>query len=197
MNERIQLILDRAEGPTILDLGAVQHDATKANSDNWLHDHLREEFHEVIGVDILAEEVEALNEQGYDMKCADVEQMDFPIKADTIVAGELIEHLSNPGLMLDRVHEHLHDDGKLIISTPNPWAWIFLKRLTFGYMEINSEHTAWFGPTVMRQLLERHAFELVRTDVATRNRTGIMRWLQKLQWRPLNGTTWVFTAVKA
>jgi len=41
-------------------------------------------------------------------------------KFDIIVCGELIEHIENPGLMLDGIKRFMNDDRILIITTPNP-----------------------------------------------------------------------------
>lgn len=194
--ERIELVKEHTQGPTVLDLGAVQHNIENVKREKWLHDHLVRNFERVIGVDILAKEIETLNKQGYEMVQADVTEMSFAMSFDTVVAGELIEHVDNPGLMLERVHQHLKPDGRFILTTPNPWAWIFLKRMWHNFMQINNEHVAWYGPVVMEQLLERYGFELIETEIATRRRAGIMKWLQKLGKVPFNGTTWVFVAEK-
>jgi len=46
----------------------------------------------------------------------------FPEKYfDTIVAGEIIEHLENPSCFLRESTKILKDDGILLISTPNPY----------------------------------------------------------------------------
>lgn len=194
MNERVRMILDRVEGPAVLDLGAVQHNWRQSLDDGWLHDHLCNRFDTVVGVDMLCEDVAELNRRGYELVCADVTQMDLDVTADTIVAGELIEHVDKPGEMLRRMDEHLSPDGKLVFSTPNPWAWIHLIRLVAGRMHINDEHVAWYGPTVMRQLLDRHGFELVDSALVQRERAGVMKWTQRLGIEPLNGVTWIFEA---
>ena len=198
MNPRIRAIVDRVEGPTVLDLGAVQHDANAAASENWLHDHLVRRFERVIGVDILAEDIQRLNGQGYEMVQADVETMELGVTADTVVAGELIEHLSNPGRMLDRAREHLADDGRLVLSTPNPWAFVHLRRHLHNGLQVNSEHTAWFGPTVLRQLVDRHGFDVVdRAGVApSRGGLSLTRAVERLGFEPFGYTTWVITAEK-
>lgn len=199
MNDRIRAIVDRAQGPTVLDLGAVQHDAEAAQTDDWLHDHLCRRFERVVGVDILAEGVERLNQQGYEMVQADVERMDLPITADTVVAGELIEHLSNPGAMLDRAREHLHTGGRLVLSTPNPWAMVHLRRHLHDGLQVNPEHTAWFGPTVLTQLLERKGFNIVDVTGVTPERGGLSL-TRAVEWagiEPFGYTTWVVAARKA
>ena len=198
MNPRIQAIVNRVEGPTVLDLGAVQHDAAASASENWLHDHLVRQFQRVIGVDILAEDIQRLNGQGYEMVQADVERMELGMTADTVVAGELIEHLSNPGRMLDRAHEHLRDDGRMVLSTPNPWAFVHLRRHLHNGLQVNAEHTAWFAPTVLRQLLDRHGFDVVDITGVTPSRGGLSltRAVEHLGIEPFGYTTWVITAEK-
>ncbi|MDA3892738.1 MAG: class I SAM-dependent methyltransferase [Salinivirgaceae bacterium] len=42
-------------------------------------------------------------------------------KFDIIVAGSIIEHLSNPGLMLEGLARYCHKDTLLLISTPHAW----------------------------------------------------------------------------
>jgi len=38
-----------------------------------------------------------------------------------VVAGEVVEDLSDPGLLLDNVRKHLNVGGKLTTTTPNAW----------------------------------------------------------------------------
>jgi SAM-dependent methyltransferase len=40
---------------------------------------------------------------------------------DTIIAGELIEHLENPAGFLKQCKKILKDDGQLLVTTPNPY----------------------------------------------------------------------------
>jgi len=156
--KRTDAILRHVRGPTVLDLGAVQHDAAKAADDDWLHGRLTERFERVVGVDILTDDVRKLNDAGYEVVVADVETMSLPIEADTVVAGELLEHVSNPGRLLDRTQEHLRPGGRLVLTTPNPWTFVRVRRLAAGDYRVNAEHTAWHGPVTLRQLLARHGF---------------------------------------
>lgn len=193
---RHEMVVEKTEGPVVLDLGAVQHDSSNASNDDWLHDHLVANFETVIGVDMLYKDVCELNKQGYNFRQADVTEMQLPIEADTVVCGELIEHVANPGLMLECIHEHLKPQGKLIITTPNPWLFGRLKRLLMGTHSINDEHVAWYGPTVLKQLLERHGYTVVSVDGTKRNHGGITAIAQDFGNIIFGSGTFVVTARK-
>lgn len=159
---RIAAILTRV--PTdgaVLDVGCVNHDADRAGDRNWLHKHLYAVASRVVGIDILEDDIEALQHQGYDARVADAETFTLDREFDAIVAGEIIEHLSNPGAFLDTAHDHLTADGRLILTTPNPWGATYLKRLLLpGEVHCNEEHTGWFDRRTLRQLVERHGFTI-------------------------------------
>lgn len=162
-NPRIDVVLDEINsGDRILDIGCVQHTAEKEGSeDHWLHGELCEISDNVLGLDYLEEELEKLNERGYKAICANAENFRLNERFDAITAGELIEHLSNPGNFIDRVHAHLHEDGKFILTTPNPWYMRrFFEALLLGDVHANSEHTCWFDRRTLYQVLERHGFEV-------------------------------------
>lgn len=179
MNARVQAVLDRTPSDgTVLDVGAVQHDADNASNDDWLHKHLRDECEDVVGIDVVESEVDALQDEGYDVREADAEAMDLDGRFDAIVAGELIEHLSNPGAFLDRARDHLTDGGQLILTTPNVWGACYLKRtLLPGEVHCNDEHTGWYDVRTLRQLLERHDYEVAEREfVAPPFRGEYLSW---------------------
>ena len=163
METRIKEIIARCEG-SILDFGCVQHSLESIKSDSWLHGKLAENFSNVVGVDILREEVQELEKKGYTVICANAENFELNEKFDTIVAGELIEHLSNPGNFLDCCRNHLKHDGKLILTTPNSFWVEYAVRKIFGKLYINPEHTAWYDDVVLPQLAERHSLDVVEVN---------------------------------
>lgn len=158
--ERIQAILDRVprDANRVLDLGCARHDVERrARGD--LHAHLVERIDgEVVGVDYVADAVEAMRNEGYDVRMADAQGFHLNETFDVVVAGDLIEHLSRPGAMLDSVHNHLHADGRFIASTPNAWCWYFIAQTLRGHVHCNEEHTCWYDARTLRQLIERHGF---------------------------------------
>jgi SAM-dependent methyltransferase len=84
----------------------------------------------------------------------DAETTNLNKKFDVIVAGDIIEHLSNQGLFLENMKKHLRPGGKLIISTPNIRSrWIF--------SPTNPEHVLWHSKQTFLQLFKRHNYQVV------------------------------------
>jgi 2-polyprenyl-3-methyl-5-hydroxy-6-metoxy-1,4-benzoquinol methylase len=154
-------------GRTVMDLGCVDSRPARHNAQqrieykaNLLHKRIAELNKDVLGVDLDPEGARILNEQGYHVIVGDVETMDLGKRFDTIVAGEIIEHLENPGKFLRNMRRHLNDGGVLIVSTPNPFyagsAW---KIWRYGRPAVHEDHMGWQDPTTLQQLLRRTGFE--------------------------------------
>ena len=144
-------------GKKVLDLGCVRHNIEETEKDDWLHGIIVNEAASVIGVDYLEKEVEELNKKGFNVVCANVETMDLNDRYELIVAGDLIEHLNNFGLFLERVRSHLQPDGTFILTTPNPVNLMrFFSVLLRGKAGANPEHTCWFTEQVLSQLVDRY-----------------------------------------
>ena len=95
---------------------------------------------------------------GYnDIIYGDAENFSLGKKFDVVFAGELIEHLSNPGLFLRCAKRHLRENGKLVLTTPNarhPLHWI-KDRASSPY------HVQLYNMQILRQLLQRNGFNHV------------------------------------
>lgn len=189
-NRRVEALVDTVpRGRSVLDIGCVQHSTENMDNNDWVHAKLYNVAEEVLGVDYLETEVRQLQQEGYNVVCADAEQMDLDRTFDVVVAGELIEHLSNIGSFLDTVHDHLERDGELILTTPNPWAFHRFKQALFGDVNANDEHTCWFDETTLRQVLERHGFHVRRVKYVTPSTKGITSLFHSLGFELLGGTS--------
>ena len=161
-------IVNLCKDKSVLHLGFIQHsDLYKdlIKDDNWLHEKISKVSTKLIGFDYLKDDVEIIKkEYNYECYFADVtrlEDVEYTEKLDIIVCGELIEHLDNPGLMLAGIKKYMHENTKLIITTPNPWSRNRLSLIKKGVYEsewLNKEHTCWYSFQTLIQLLERYNY---------------------------------------
>lgn len=153
----------------VLDLGCVDARPQKHTAEqrieykpNLLHKRIAEVNPNVLGIDIDPDGARILNQQGFHVQVENVETMDLHRQFDTIVAGEIIEHLENPGLFLRNMRRHLKPDGVLIISTPNPfYAGSRWKIWRYGKPAVHEDHTNWQDPITLTSLLKRTGFTVI------------------------------------
>ena len=111
-------------------------------------------------MDLSFDGTEQLRRSGFNVLCGNLETIDIGKTFDVIVAGDLIEHLSNPGLFLDNMKKHLRRDGVLILHTPNPFGITrFFQMLTKKHVEVNPDHACYYDVLTITQLLKRHGYE--------------------------------------
>jgi SAM-dependent methyltransferase len=79
---------------------------------------------------------------------------------DTILAYDVLEHLAEPRLVLDRLHVVAADNARLHVSVPNARHWSLARDLlvrgTFGYGEAghrDETHLRWFTRRDLETLL--------------------------------------------
>jgi SAM-dependent methyltransferase len=167
-------IVEYCRDKTVLHLGFIQHAhlyEKLIQEGNWLHNKIACVAKKLVGIDYLADEIQKIKEK-YNYQCyyADVTKLgDLSLndKFDIIVCGELIEHLENPGLMLEGVKKFMKSDALLIITTPNPWSKQRIKLIKSGILEkewLNIEHTCWFSYQTLSQLLERKGYKKILYD---------------------------------
>ncbi|OYR78093.1 hypothetical protein DJ84_21240 [Halorubrum ezzemoulense] len=180
---RIHDIVGEIDGGHVLDIGCVQHDSSKRHDPNWLHQHLYDPADSVFGVDRDADGVQNLRQAGYNVVTGDAEVLDLDDTYDYVVAGELIENLSNPGEFLKAAKDVLSENGRLVLTMTNIWCWARLKHITQkDGVPYNPEHTHYHDEATLRQLLERYGYRVNIKYVAPMSE-GITRWLNRMPIR--------------
>jgi 2-polyprenyl-3-methyl-5-hydroxy-6-metoxy-1,4-benzoquinol methylase len=157
-DSRIRAILELTQGPRVLDVGCaggLQIDDPQVDSPHWLHRHLRDSFDEVFGIDLSPRRVEQLRELGFpNVFVADAQDFTLGKSFDTVVAGEVIAHLPNPGAFLRSAKRHLESRGRIVLTTPYAFGLepVLYALAKYPQTAPNPELMVWFCPTTLRQL---------------------------------------------
>jgi len=144
--DRLEFLVKSAKGKT-LDVGFNPNYTA-------LHDALVEKLGQknVTAIDTVVE-----NPNEYILK-ASAEKMPFKKNEfDSIIAGELIEHLKNPEKFVSESARVLKRSGVLALSTPNRKSW--LNRLAHSYEA--PLHFSLFSVPELTALLKEHGFEIM------------------------------------
>lgn len=185
--DRISPLLEVARGKRVLDIGCAGSDAL--TSVDPVHGRIARASRSAVGIDIFEPGVRRLAEQGYEVRAASAESFDLSGKDfELATLGDVIEHVSNPGLVFDCVNRHLVSGGLLAVTTPNPFSVTLMLKMLLGRpYRVNSQHVFWFDPAVLAALLGRSGFEIVEVWWIEQSRFAPLRWLQR--WHhPLHGT---------
>jgi ubiquinone/menaquinone biosynthesis C-methylase UbiE len=168
-------IIEQCKGKTVLHLGCAGDYTLQFGKEACLQYRLAEVACKITGVDINKESLEKIlpfcpESDSVKYHIGNVEHLNNlnigNQKFDVIVAGSIIEHLSNPGLMLDSIRSFCYSDGekesKLIIVTPHVWGLLQFLRVAFTRNEaVNPEHTCWYSVPTLTELCSRYGFKSV------------------------------------
>ena len=144
LDKRKNILLPYIKGKKILDLGPGDI------SDRFLHKFLSENAESVIGLELDEKRAESLIKKGYNIRKGNAQDFDLEEKFDVIVAGDLIEHLTNFEGFFNSIKKHMHDKTILILNTPNAFSFY---TLTGIQRKPFHEHTCWFCEDTLKQLL--------------------------------------------
>jgi 2-polyprenyl-3-methyl-5-hydroxy-6-metoxy-1,4-benzoquinol methylase len=139
-------------------------DAVHRAHDTWLHAHLAARASELIGLDVDEPGVARARADGYEAYAVDCRRLDDLralglAPADVVIAGEVIEHVDDPGTFLDGLHLLCAHDGVLVLTTPNPNG-LLNTFASLGNYEINHpDHVIMFTWRTLTTLLRRHRWE--------------------------------------
>jgi len=177
---RPDLIVHLCEGKRVLDLGVVGETcaAPAARIDAFpssLHLRLCEAASSLVGIDRAARELQSLRLKHPELELyeADIESMADVLHRerpfDVIVAGDVLEHLSNPGRALEQMKLLLADSGTVVVTCPNSLGGPNYLRFLLGRFREGDDHVQSYNKHTLANLLRRHGF------VASQIWTGIDR----------------------
>ena len=139
--ERIPFLCTQATGKRVLHLGAS----------GPLHAALLKVAASAAGID----RADAPGIRGYDLDNIGISGLPPEwAEYDLIVAGEILEHLTNPGRLL-RCLRSQYPGVPLIVTVPNAFSAIAAKHIARGIENVNRDHVAWYSPITMATLLQK------------------------------------------
>lgn len=193
--QRLDVVKSVATGKSVLHLGCTNYPYTQQAIDNdmLLHFQVSEVADEIYGFDADKRGIEELASHGVEnLFVADLEALDsvdLERTFDVIIAGEVIEHLNNPGLFLKGIQRFMDSESVLLITTVNAYAafrfGIYGLRGKGGVNEpVHPDHVAYYSYKTLSLMLKRHGLETKRFlfyDIGIEHRPT-NRWF----WNVLN-----------
>jgi SAM-dependent methyltransferase len=164
--QRVDFIKKSCEGKTVLHLGCTNFPYTKDSIEKkmLLHFELEKVASELFGFDFDQEGLDILKAaDGKNLFRADLEKLkEVPLSKtfDVIIAGEMIEHLSNPGLFLEGIRRFMNPETNLVITTIN--AYCAMRFMIYGLRgnggknePVHPDHVAYYSYKTLGLILER------------------------------------------
>jgi 2-polyprenyl-3-methyl-5-hydroxy-6-metoxy-1,4-benzoquinol methylase len=165
VKDRVAYLIQLAAGLEVLDVGCTgkKADGRIPNAAATLHQALRPVCKTIIGVDNDEDGIKLMERAGFQVICADITTTDLERTFDLVIAGEVVEHLPNPGLALKNLGNHLSKTGRLVVTTCNPFSYRQQSKIVRkGLIQVHPEHTAWYDPLTMGVLLNSSGFQVIR-----------------------------------
>lgn len=112
----------------------------------------------------------------------DIENLDFPEFAsyfDLILLPDVLEHLSEPQLVLKKVSNYLKKEGQIVVSMPNIRHYTSIKKIffqgDFAYEEsgiFDYTHKRFYCRKNISDLIDKSGFKVIKQEGSIKNYTG-------------------------
>lgn len=187
--QRLDFIREACRGKRVLHLGCTNWPYTLESLEHnmLLHRELEQIADRVVGFDADEQGIETLRENGsVNLHTADLERLDLlelDETFDVIVAGEMIEHLNNPGLFLNGIKRFMNAETDLVLTTINAYCgmrfWQYGLKGKRGTQEpVHPDHVAYYSYSTLKLLIERHEMRVEKFlfyDIGKEHRPHV-RW---------------------
>lgn len=160
--------LNYARDKKVLHLGCVDTGVIQDRLDTQSHLHLllMKVAERVWGVDVNQEGIELLQGMGIpDLYCAngeDLSSLELGDQPDLIIAAEVLEHVSNPGLFLESLRTF---NCEILLTVPNAFSARGHLCMRSGKEFVHEDHNYYFSYVTLKALIEKNGFKLNRAAV--------------------------------
>ena len=171
--QRVDYLKEICRGKSVLHLGCTDWPYTQRRlaQGDLLHLELRRITECIWGLDGDQGGLDMLAQSGIkdilqgNLECLDSVELDRTF--DVVLAGEVLEHLSNPGLFLHGVQRFMRPDGLLVITTINAYCGFRMFRYFLrgkgGIAEpVHPDHVAYYSYSTLIHLLARENLSVKR-----------------------------------
>jgi 2-polyprenyl-3-methyl-5-hydroxy-6-metoxy-1,4-benzoquinol methylase len=159
-----------APGQRILDIGCACAPNTIRNWDmgtllhKKVHDSAKACGAQLVGMDLDGPSLKWLQEKmpGAEFVHGDAQKyLDASGRCfDLIIAGDVIEHLPNPGLFLESCLPLMMPGGRMLITTVNAFGVARIAKTLFYHEAVHPEHTAYFSQKTLKRLCEMSGWKV-------------------------------------
>jgi 2-polyprenyl-3-methyl-5-hydroxy-6-metoxy-1,4-benzoquinol methylase len=173
---RHEFIVNQCRGLDVLDVGSVAAEPGESlemkveRFNRSLFLKIKDVARSLTGLDIDAEAVARIRDAHPDLRfgIGNVETIETIEGSpfDVIIVGDVIEHLSNPGLALTNLKRFLKSDGKLIVSTPNAFGAPNFLRFSLGRFVDGADHVSSYTRFTLTNIMRRHRYEVLEVHTA-------------------------------
>jgi hypothetical protein len=168
---RREFLVQIARGKRVLHLGCTDAPYTREAiaGGTFLHAALAEAATDICGLDGDSDGIKLMQDAGFEnIIQGDLENLDrvsLPAEPDLIIAGEMIEHLNNPGLFLSGVKRLMSPETRLVVTTVNAYCGMRFFRYGLrgkgGTAEpVHPDHVAYYSYSTLNLLLRRHGMRV-------------------------------------
>lgn len=169
--QRVDLIKKICARRSVLHLGCTNYPYTAESLENGslLHLELNDISGELFGFDFDEKGIRILEDSGVDnlyrVDLERLDEVDLDRTFDVIIAGEMIEHLPNPGLFLRGIRRFMNEETLLVITTINAYCAmrfvIYCLRGKGGPNEpVHPDHVAYYSYRTLRLLVEKEGLKV-------------------------------------
>jgi 2-polyprenyl-3-methyl-5-hydroxy-6-metoxy-1,4-benzoquinol methylase len=164
---RVDFLRDICRNKRVLDLGCSsgQFIQDRLNRGSLLHAILQKEARALYGMDLDGASLAVMRDLGfgnlYEGNAENLDELNLDETFDVVLAGDLLEHVTRPGAMLDGIKRFMHPvSGQFVVSTPNAFGLNFQIRRWMGNYTEHPEHVCFYSPETPQHLLERHGYHV-------------------------------------
>ena len=156
LDSRYKLIFKHINKKNVLDFGPG--DISERKLINFISKYSKS----YCAIELDKKRTKNLKNKGFNIILGNAETKKLNKKFDTVIAGDLIEHLDNPGLFLKNCKKHMKKNSTLILNTPNAFSInrLLMGLILRGRLPQFEEHTFLFTEQLLKELLTRHNFKI-------------------------------------